>query len=144
MDWTVRLHQFKEGASLSANDPDKLLAKRATAGNRDQGIYNNSGGGIFLRKNSDIDAYSKEGLGISISHDLDSITFYAPRIIFHAGSIDFNTNNFLGMRWNKFPMNLTQAPLGAYVGLGTLLPYYTAPQDAAGYVKKIIGMGVNL
>lgn len=140
MSWKTRLHQFKKSVSLEANDPEALLSKRATAGNKDAGIYNDSGAGVFVRKNNAIDIYPKEGLGISINPDLDSITLYANKVNFHVGSIDFNTSDSFGLRSNKLPLNLTSSPLGAYAGFGTLLPYYTVPQDALLYMQKILGL----
>lgn len=141
MSWKERMRVFKLNTSLEANDPEVLMAKRATAGARDQGIYNDNGAGMFVRRNNSIDIYAKENLGITINHDLDSITVYAPKLNFYAGTIDFNTTSPFGVRYNKFPINLVQAPLGSYVGLGTLLPYNMAPVDAAKYVQKILGIG---
>lgn len=141
MSWKERLVEFKLSTSLEANDPENLMIRRATAGSRDQGIYNDDGAGFFVRQNNNIDIYSKEGLGITINRDLDSITVYAPKLNFYAGTIDFNVSSPLGMRYNKFPINLTPAPLGSYVGLGTLLPSNMAPADATKYVQKILGLG---
>jgi hypothetical protein len=141
MSWRERLIEFKLNASLEANDPENLIIKRATASSKDQGIYNDNGAGVFVRKNNSIDIYAKEGLGITVNHDLDSVTVYASKLNFYTSSIDFNVTSPFGIRYNKMPLNLTAAPLGTYMGAGTLLPFSTASLDATKYVQKILGIG---
>jgi hypothetical protein len=144
-DWTERLSNF----SLStAHDPAQMYEDYATATHDDPGIKGPNGNGIFLRKNGNIDIYSKEGLGITINPDLNSISLYGTKINLYSNETDIYTNP-LSWRWNKYPLNMVSTLYGVSAGAGagavtvtpgTIMPLPTTLTDSAKYAKKILGM----
>jgi hypothetical protein len=141
-DWTERLENF---SMSTAHDPAQMLEKHATATHQDPGIYGPNGNGIFLRKDGSIDIYSKEGLGISINPDMDSISMYGAKINIYSDETDIYTKP-LSWRWNKYPLNLAMMLTGGCavgpvtVTPGTIMPTNTAAIDYAKYAAKILGI----
>jgi hypothetical protein len=140
-NWKVRLREMDRN---SCKDVDKALDRQVTAHNTEPGLVGANGGSVFVRDNGGIDIFSKEGLGIKIDPDTDSISFYCSKFNVYTKQFDMYTDT-LGLKWNKFPLNLAFILNGGcdtgpvIVTPGTLMPYNTAAQDASSYVSNAVG-----
>lgn len=130
--WHSRYQNIK---TSSYYDTKELYDEYRKAGSSEVGISGKNGAGIFIRDNGCVDIYAKEGVGISIDPNLDSVSIFGAKVNINSKEVDIYTN-ILGLRWNKFPLNLT--PIMP-PGQGTILPSNTAISDAGKYITKILG-----
>lgn len=134
MGWKER---FKEWNLGNVKDPETMMEDFITPGEKDVGLYSKDHpSSVYITKTGAISAFCKEGLGIKIDPDTDSISLYASKINLCGNLIDMYSAPF-GVRWNKFPMNLK--PVAA-PGEGLLLPYTTIATDIARYIGKLLGV----
>jgi hypothetical protein len=138
--WQDRLAEMKSKSALT--NVDKVFDEYQTAHNDDVGLPGVNGGGMFVRSDNTIDIFSKEGLGIRIDPDTDSISFYCSKFNVNSKTIDLY-HDMYALKSNKWPINLAFSLFGACavgpvtVYPGTIMSYSTAPQDAAKYMSKI-------
>jgi hypothetical protein len=141
MGWKEKLAEMKANPR---KDIKEMMDKHQTAHNKDVGFYGKNGGSVFVRDGGCVDLFAKEGCGIRIDPDTDSVSIYATKINLHGSTIDMYTNT-QGLKWNKFPINLTFVLLGqagpfpCVTQPGTLMPYNTGFQDVSMFVAKATG-----
>jgi hypothetical protein len=145
-DWRIRLREMETNA---CKDIDAIMDRKTTAHNNDVGLVGKNGGGVFVRDDSSIEIFSKEGLGIKIDPDSESISFYCNKFNVYTKQFDMYTD-MMGFKWNKFPINLAFILTGGcsagpvVVNPGTLMMTNTAMQDVSKFVSNTVGALMKL
>lgn len=99
---------------------------------------------VICRENGCIELFAKRGLGIRIDPNLNSIELIADNIKLHSNVTDLYSSPFMGIRWNKQPLNLQSqlygmSPSGPVtVTPGTLIPYNTMAQDSLKMISNFL------
>jgi hypothetical protein len=97
---------------------------------------------VVCKNNGCIELFAGPKLGIRIDPKYGTISFFGSKITMLADTIDFNTSPYAGMRWNKFPMNMTFS-LGLETAIpGTPLPGTITldnqmPKDVTTFINKM-------
>lgn len=99
---------------------------------------------VVCKENGCIELFAKKGLGIRIDPRHDSIELIADNLKLRSNIIDLYSNSFMGVRWNKQPLNLQKQLYGmslsgaVTITPGTLIPYNTMAQDGAKMISNFL------
>jgi hypothetical protein len=135
--WVKRLKETKYSSNFDVSREFEEISKAtkdepALIGYsvRDKNGVNPS---VVCRKDGCIELFSSSEIGIRIDPKNQSIMLRAPYLHFLANEINFQTNVFNGMKWNKYPMILSPslAP-----GMGTISPLNTMAQDGMKFLSR--------
>lgn len=143
--WVERLKKTKYNSNFDIDRDFKKLAK-VTEDEPALIGYNvkDSNGvspSVVCRKDGCVELFSSSEIGIRIDPVNQAIVFKAPYLHFLSNEINFQTNMFNGMKWNKFPMNMKPvltgvSPAGPTSSEGTISPINTMATDGAKFFSR--------